>query len=197
MDVTKTITRNRICRFVVHTSAQTVAFDRNFDVGNSSVRSSIQTYDPWTWNFHTFTPPHPPLPSLKDQWLQYKPITYINRRKTYSALKKIVVSFHHPKEIAHLAFGCPLRVLYAAIFSFLFCLHLLDSEVRDEKSRSRVFVRLVSLLACVFFGVFFLLLLFLLFCFLRWLDCDIAITFMWSQINFEGTRTKLFTVRYL
>ena len=109
MDVTKTITRNRICRFVVHTSAQTIAFDRNFDVGNSSVRSSIQTYDPWTCNFHTFTTPHPPLPSLKDQWLQYKLITYINRRKTYSALKKIVVSFHHPKEIAHLAFGCPLR----------------------------------------------------------------------------------------
>lgn len=145
-----------------------------------------------------FHPPHPPLPSLKDQWLQYKLITYINRRKTYSALKKIVVSFHHPKEIAHLAFGCPLRVLYAAIFSFLFCLHLLDSEVREEKSRSRVFVRLVSLLACVFFGVFlFLLLLLFYFSFLRWLDCDIAITFMWSQINFEGTRTKLFTVRYL
>ena len=144
-----------ICRFVVYTSAQTVAFERSFEVGNFLVRSSIQTYDPWTWNFHTFTPPHPPLPSLKDQWLQYKLITYINRRKTYSALKKIVVSFHHPKEIAHLAFGCPLRVLYAAIFSFLFCLHLLDSEVRDEKSRSRVFVRLVSLLACVFFGVFF------------------------------------------
>ena len=135
-----------------------------------------------------FHPPHPPLPSLKDQWLQYKLITYINRRKTYSALKKIVVSFHHPKEIAHLAFGCPLRVLYAAIFSFLFCLHLLDSEVREEKSRSRVFVRLVSLLACVFLVFLFLLLLLFYFSFLtvtlRLPLCDLKLILKGLVLNY-------------
>ena len=71
---------------------------------------------------------------------------------------------------------------------------MLDSEVRDEKSRSRVFVRLVSLLACVFFGVFFVVVVVVVFfCFvfcngltvtLRLPSCDLKLILKGLVLNY-------------